>query len=42
MYRSEIEFLRKRDYKFIKKIGQGGLGMPTVYKMEIYSFNSPP
>lgn len=35
MNKSEIEFLRKRDYKFIKEIGQGGLGRTILLEDDI-------
>lgn len=35
MNKNEIKFLRKKDYKLIKEIGQGGLGKTILLKDEI-------
>ena len=35
MNTDEIKFLRKKDYKFVKEIGQGGLGRTILLRDEI-------
>lgn len=37
MDKTEIEFLRKKDYKYIKEIGQGGLGRTILLEDELIS-----